>query len=190
MSATRPITPADWSRMKANLSGLFGSEELLCDGYKLTIQRQQNKNRLYLALYVNGEMKGIWITTDCEERRRFFSTSVKRLYSQKKIDEVMKGLGKRQKEKFIAEHKLDKTYTSYSPIWTSFDALRRHLVKNNKEILVLNPAYVVVSGAATSGQRILSEHASLRDAINSEDVRYEMGGVMKRLPDGTLTTEF
>lgn len=175
--------------MKGNLSGLYGSEELLCDGYKLTIQRQQNKNRLYLALYVNREMKGIWITTDCEERRRFFCVSVKPLYSQKKLDEVMKGLGKRQKEKFIAEHKLDKTYTSHSPIWTSFDALRRHLVKNNKEILVEHMPYVVVAGAGTSGQHIVSEHMALIDAITSDAVRHGHGDAMKRLLDGTLTTE-
>lgn len=190
MSATRPIAPADWSRMKANLSGLCGSEELLCDGYKLTIQRQQNKNRLYLVVFINGEWKGGWITVDCEERRRFFCPSTTRLYSKKKIDEMLKSLGKRQKEKYISEHKLDKTYTSHSPYWTSFDSLRRHLVKNNQEILVEHLPYVVVSGAGTSGERILSEHATLREAINSDDVRYEMGDVMKRLPDGTLTTEF
>lgn len=191
MSATRPITPADWSRMKGNLSGLYGTEELLCDGYKLTIQRQQDKNRLYLALYVNREMKGIWITTDCEERRRFFCASVKRLYSQKKLDEVMKGLGKRQKEKFIAEHQLDKTYASYSPIWTSFDSLRRHLVKNNKEISVPYLQWAVVSGAGTGAQHVISEH---EDFFKAKDacvgVYSKFGDVMKRLPCGALTTEF
>lgn len=50
--------------------------------------------------------------------------------------------------------------------------------------------YVVVSGAGTRDQRILSEHATLHEAISSDGVRYEMGDAMRRLPDGTLTTEF
>ncbi|WP_338414747.1 hypothetical protein [uncultured Sphaerotilus sp.] len=190
MSATRPITPADWKRIEEALAGRFGSEKLMCDGYKLTISREQEKNKLVLVVYVNGVWKGEWLTNDCEERRRFFCRSERRLFSKARVEKNMAGMGKRQKEKFIAEMGLDKTMAFYMPVWSSFTALRRHLVKNNKEILVLQPEYVVVSGAGTSDQRILSEHATLREAINSEDVRYEMGDVMKRLPDGTLTTKF
>lgn len=189
MSATRPITTADWARMKENMTGLFGVENLLCDGYRLTIVRSQNKNRLGLNIYVNGVWKGQWMMEDCEERRRFHREIVKPLYSKAEIEKMAKGLSKRAQAALKKQPGLDKTFSTFSPCWTSFDALRRHLVKNNKEILVLNPEYVVVSGAGTSGQRILSEHATLRDAINSDDVRYEMGSVRKRLPDGTLTTE-
>jgi hypothetical protein len=188
VSATRPITPADWVRMKANLSGLFGSEDLLCDGYKLTISRQQSKNRLHLVIFINGEWKGSWITTDCEERRRFFCPSTKRLYSQKKIDEILKGLGQRQKKKFIAEHKMDRAYTSYSPYWNSFDSLRRHLVKNNKEIMVQLPEQWVV---VTYPGGVVFEAGSFFEAkAHSVGVYGIRGDVMKRLPDGTLTTEF
>lgn len=190
MTTWRVITPADWKRIEEALSGIFGVETLICDGYELTICRRQDKNKLVLQLYVNGVMKGEWVANDCEERRRFFFPSVRRLYSRAEIDKAGKGLGKRQLEKFRAEMGLDKTMTIYMPIWGSFTALRRHLIKHNKEILVKNKQYVVVSGAGTSDECILSEHITLRDAINSDDVRYEMGDVMKRLPDGTLTTEF
>lgn len=190
MSATRPITPADWSRMKANLSGLFGSESLLCDGYKLTIVRSQNKNRLGLNIYVDGVWKGKWMMEDCEERRRFHREIKKRLYSTVDIEKMAKGLSKRAQAMLKKQPGLDRTYSLYSPCWTSFDALRRHLVKNNQEILVQRLDYVVVSGAGTSGEHILSEHATLLEAIRSDGVRYEMGDAMKRLPDGTLTTEF
>lgn len=190
MSATRPIAPADWKRIEESLSGRFGAEHLMCDGYKLTIQREREKNKLVLVVYVNGVRKGEWTRQDCEERRRFFCPSTRRLFSKAKADKITAGMGKRYKEKWIAEMGLDKTMTIYMPVWSSFTALRRHLIKNNKEILMPQSEYVVVSGAGTSGQRILSEHATLRDAINSDDVRYEMGDVMKRLLDGTLTTEF
>lgn len=190
MSATRPITPADWKRIEESLSGRFGAEHLMCDGYKLTIRREQEKNKLVLVVYVNGVWKGEWIQQDCEERRRFFCPITRRVFSKARVDKATEGMGKLHKEKWIAEMGLDKTMTIYMPVWSNFTALRRHLVKNNKEILVSLPEYVVVSGAGTSGERILSEHATLREAINSDDVRYEMGDVMKRLPDGTLTTEF
>jgi hypothetical protein len=190
MSATRPITPADWTRIEEALAGRFGSEKLMCDGYELTISREQEKNRLVLMVYIDGVWKGEWIHKDCEERRRFFCPSTRRLYSRAKVDKSLAGMGKRQSEKWRAEMGLDKTMTIYMPVWGSFTALRRHLVKNNREILVQRLDYVVVSGAGTSHQRILSEHATLHEAISSDGVRYEMGDAMKRLPCGTLTTEF
>ena len=190
MSATRPITTADWKRIEESLSGRFGAEHLMCDGYKLTIQREQEKNKLVLVVYVNGVWRGEWLKNDCEERRRFFCPITWRVFSKAKVDKATEGMGKRHKETWIAKMGFDKTMTMYMPVWGSFTALRRHLVKNNKEILVPNPQYVVVSGAGTSGQRILSEHATMYAALCSDDVKYEMGSVMKRLPDGALTTEF
>jgi hypothetical protein len=51
-------------------------------------------------------------------------------------------------------------------------------------------AWVVVQNPGQDDEVILSEHQSLSEAICSDDVKYEMVDVMKRLPDGTLTTEF
>jgi hypothetical protein len=193
MTTWRVITPADWSRMKANLSGLFGSEELLCDGYKLTIVRSQNKNRLGLNIYVDGVWKGKWMTEDCEERRRFHREIVKRLYSKADIEKMAKGLSKRELAALKKQPGLDRTYTIYSPCWTSFDALRRHLVKNNKDIQVKFIAWVVVTGAGTDDERIVSEHDHYTDALALAKSMRNMdmdSDVMQRLPDGTLTTEF
>lgn len=175
--------------MKGNLSGLYGSEELLCDGYKLTIVRSQNKNRLGLNIYVDGVWRGKWMVEDCEERRRFHREIVKPLYSKAEIEKMAKGLSKRAQAALKKQPGLDKTFTTFSPCWTSFDALRRHLIKNNKEILVGHLPYVVVTRAGTSDQRILSEHTALIDAIDSDAVRLGYGDAMKRLLDGTLTTE-
>ena len=191
MSA-RPITPADWKLIEESLSGRYGSEKLLCDGYELTISREQEKNRLVLVVYVNGVWKSEWLQKDCEERRRFLRPTVFRLFPKAKVEKILKGLGQRSRAKFIAEHGLDKTHVSYWLAWNSFTALRRHLVKNNKEILVQCPeTWVVVSGAGRTNQAVVFETENWLEAnAYSLGVHGSHGDVMKRLPDGTLTTEF
>ncbi len=181
--------------MKGNLSGLYGTEELLCDGYKLTIVRSQNKNRLGLNIYVDGVWRGKWMVEDCEERRRFHREIVKPLYSKAEIEKMAKGLSKRAQAALKKQPGLDKTFTTFSPCWTSFDALRRHLIKNNKEILVQIPEqWVVVTDPGGQDQTVVFEAKDFFEAKSYSQGVYgshgSHGDVMKRLPDGTLTTEF
>lgn len=136
MTTGRAITPADWARIEESLSGLLGSETLLCDGYKLTIVRKQDRNKLVLMVYVNDYIKGEWLAGDCEERRRFMRRQTLRLFSAAKVAKMTAGMSARRRAHYVAAMGLDKTLDSYTPVWGSFSALRRHLIKHNKEILV------------------------------------------------------
>lgn len=191
MTTGRAITPADWARIEESLSGLFGSETLMCDGYKLTIVRKQDRNKLVLMVYVNDYIKGEWLAGDCEERRRFMRRKTWRLFPAAKVAKLTAGMSARGRANFVAEMGLDKTLDSYTPVWTGFKALRQHLVKNNKEILVpCHKRWVVVSGAGTDDEIIVSYHDSYWSANAACMGAYSHCDVMKRLPDGTLTTEF
>ena len=68
---------------------------------------------------------------DCEERRRFFRPYTRTVWSKSQLD-MFKKLSKKQ----LQNRGIDpgKTFTTYYPWWTSFKALKAHLLKNNTSI--------------------------------------------------------
>ncbi len=120
---------ADWDKVKEKLSTLFGKAELECDGYKVDLFKEYyNENRLCISVYIDGHMKGKWLTEDCEERRRFVHRRKHLLRLPKGFDK--KGLTKKELKALDEQ----RTYYGYSFAWLNFDEMRRHFEKNNKEI--------------------------------------------------------
>ena len=73
------------------MSSPYGSVNLKIDGYDITIMCVVEKPLHYcLAVYVDGKIKGEWISQDCEIRRKFYqkhtldSKQKKRLKREKK----------------------------------------------------------------------------------------------------------
>lgn len=102
----------------------------MCDGYEVTLilgPISQFKNAI--LVYINGQIKGEWLNTDCEYRRRFFRTMTKSLISPKK-KAALKKLPKKIRLKLEDMAR----YTCHYPYWTSFHALKRHLVEHNENI--------------------------------------------------------
>jgi hypothetical protein len=135
----------EWDRIIKTLSGVFGSVELLVDGYKVTAQRAQTKkNRLETMVYVNGYIKGEWYRhhklNDTaaeselpEETRRFLRPVTKSLFSPKKVSAFERSCGKRAAKKHGFYEKL----ILYVPYWSSARSFKNHLLKNNHNIEVL-----------------------------------------------------
>lgn len=127
--ATRPVTVEDWKNIEQELIRLYNRVVLICDGYDLTLVLERHGQfRNVIAIYVNGVVEGRWIMEDCEERRRFFCPKTKRVYSEKKLAGIKKLSRKLYKELAAAR------YTCYEPYWSSFRAMKSHLIKNNKNI--------------------------------------------------------
>ena len=127
--ATRAITPQDWKEIEEKLRSLFNQVKLMCDGYEITLRLErvsQFENRI--RVYVNGFIKGEWFTNDCPERR-FLCPRTKQFHSKKELAK-WKRIDKDMYKKFAAKN----TYTYYQDGWTSFRALKSHLIKNNKVI--------------------------------------------------------
>jgi hypothetical protein len=85
------MTPEDWKNVEDALSSPYGSVNLKIDGYDITIMCVVEKPLHYcLAVYVDGKIKGEWISQDCEIRRKFYqkhtldSKQKKRLKREKK----------------------------------------------------------------------------------------------------------
>jgi len=139
-------TKEEWDFIIDSLSGIFGSVELLVDGYKVNIVRKRTgKNSLGSTVYVNGYVKGIWMVTHKlsdtefvvpEESKRFYRPSVRSLYKQKEVKRAERECGKR----FAKKHGYYDKLVFYVPEWGSANSLKRHLLKNNHNIELLKEA--------------------------------------------------
>lgn len=128
------LTREQWTQIDNALKSPFGHVVLLVDGYRLTLDVQPYRVRKYvIAVFVNGWMRGEWVTKDCEERRRFFRPREVFIFKAKARAEFLKRFGKRR----FNESGWGKSFICYEPYWNSFAALRRHLIANNESIEVL-----------------------------------------------------
>lgn len=65
----KKMTPEEWKKVEDALSSPYGRVEFKIDGYDITIMCVVEKPLHYcLAVYVDGKIKGEWISQDCEIR--------------------------------------------------------------------------------------------------------------------------
>lgn len=127
------MTSQDWKEAEERLKSFWSPVRLKCDGYDITLRLErldQFKNGILVC--VNGEIRGEWLSKDCEERRRFMRPVKKSVWTQKQKASLKK-ISKRLRQKtglFDPDAKL----TFYYLHWTSFKALKSHLIKHNSNI--------------------------------------------------------
>ena len=122
-----------WVQVQEALKSLYSIVKLKIDDYEVTLSLVRvSTYKLAIAIYVGGMFKGIWLTEDCEERRRFVRKTEKSLMSPKQKAEFDK-FPKRMQKEFARKYNNMK-YDFYSSVWTSFGALKKHLIENNKNI--------------------------------------------------------
>lgn len=80
----KKMTPEEWKKVEDALSSPYGRVEFKIDGYDITIMCVVEKPLHYcLAVYVDGKIKGEWISQDCEIRRKFYQKHTKSLLDSK-----------------------------------------------------------------------------------------------------------
>lgn len=126
------MTKDEWKRVEEALKSFFSPVYLKADGYDVTlILERVDTYRNMIMVYIGGQFKGKWLTEDCEERRRFLQKKVRSLLTAKQKAALKKLSKKRQKE-FAESYHTD--YEIYTPQWSSFGALKKHLISNNENI--------------------------------------------------------
>jgi len=127
----KQLTKEQWAAIERKLTSVFGSVELLIDGYKISLQIHQHRMRLSIAVYINGMMNFDKMSEGTEEQRRFLCPRKKYVYSAKYRKSV-KRMRKSLRE--TMGYDANRVWIHYWPWWTSFCLLKAHLIKNNESI--------------------------------------------------------
>ena len=122
----------------SKISHPYGSVELICDGYFVTLQVQRFKAMSYRVMtYVNGVFEGLWMNEKNEApEQKFLRKSVRPVYSAKFKSDMEKIMGKRRVAK---DPRYSKTMTFYFPDWASGKAAINHLCKVCDSVQVVDP---------------------------------------------------
>ncbi|MDN6861035.1 hypothetical protein QO207_30970 [Pseudomonas sp. CAN2814] len=127
----------DWDDLQAQMDTPYGSMELQCDQFKVSlVQHSKPASRKWVTyVFVDGHYKGAWSFADengepkHEEARRFLRKSSKAFFSTKEIEAYRKTFGKRRATELAA-----KRHVWFHADWTSFNSLKKHLIANNTSI--------------------------------------------------------
>ncbi len=132
------MTKEDWEMVRKTLELQYCEVELKIDDYNVTLRlERENAFKNVIVIYVDGKFKAEWLTKDCDIRSRFANKKTSSLYSKK---DFMRGKKVTKKEEKIIENFLkenNKQFNYYTPYWTSFNSLKRHLIKNNENITLI-----------------------------------------------------
>ena len=129
------LTKDEWKRVEEDLKSFYHSVALMCDGFHIVLRLERiSVVKNAICVYVNDHMKHY--SKDCEELRRFQYPSVRKAHSAKEQREIRK-MPKWLRKQLGHFGNPDATYTVYQPWWGSFQALKRHLIKQNQDIELL-----------------------------------------------------
>jgi hypothetical protein len=125
------MTAEQWKEVETQLSWTGGVARLRIDGYDLQFEVRPTKPlRWVIVPFVNGYSRGAWLSRNdagewCEEARRFLPLKTRCLFTATELARAGKKLAKELRQKKFE-------YRSYC--WTSFAAMKRHLIANNESI--------------------------------------------------------
>ncbi len=129
------MTKEEWKQVQESLKRLFYTVKLKADDFEIAVRLERvTTYKNALMIYVNGEFKGEWLLKDCEERRRFIQHKQPYVLHAKERAEYKKMSKKLQKQ--YADF-YERRYDVYTPLWSSFSALKKHLIENNEHIELL-----------------------------------------------------
>ena len=130
------MTNEDWKHIENKLSYVGSQIHLEIDGYSITLMVEPYKKlQNCIAVYVNGKIKKDWVFQDCEIRRRFYQKHTKCLVKidRKKLEKASKDV-----KKMVEEYRKEHTYEYFEPYWMTFNKMKRHFIKNNVSIELIN----------------------------------------------------
>jgi hypothetical protein len=129
------MTKEQWAKVDERLKKQRHEVKLKCDDYEVTLNLAQiSQFKLAIEVFVNGWFRGEWFVTNnlSEEARRFFPSRYINCYSTNE-KKFYKTLGRDLMMRMnITDLNARREYKSFC--WTSFPALKRHFIANNKNI--------------------------------------------------------
>lgn len=139
------LTKEQWSSVERELSGVFGSVELLCDGYKVNaVIQQKTALKFVITVYVNDVIKGEWFKGEAEEAKKFHNAKKHYLYkaavrAEAKIKLNSKRLHASFKDHY--KHVAESAFTGWYSYWTNPKAFCSHIRKTCQSIELVKIGY-------------------------------------------------
>lgn len=134
------MTKQQWDAVRDQMRSPLGRARLKCDEFDVTVTVVPwGALRFVIVCYVGGDLRGGWLIEDCEERRRFMRKRSSYVFPARVRTEFAREFGNRA----LAKSGLARRWEHWEFHWTSFDALRRHLVANNERIELVEVGYGV-----------------------------------------------
>jgi hypothetical protein len=133
------MTNEEWKTVEDELKSPFGHAKLKCDGYEVALVVQRYKElKFRITIYVDGWIKGKYVTEDSEIRRKFMCPRSKYVYSAKSRIEAKKM--KKKELELLKSKGFDpwRKITYWTPFWSSFRSLKSHLRKNCETIELID----------------------------------------------------
>lgn len=115
------------------LSYPYGFVKLICDGYEIAlVVEKSNKLTYRIVTYINGMLKGEWVSGTAEHpEQRFLNRKERPLASPKEKAKFEKAFGKRATAK---DPWFSKTIVTYDISWASGRSAINHLCRVSKSI--------------------------------------------------------
>ncbi|ERS04815.1 hypothetical protein Q673_06260 [Marinobacter sp. EN3] len=128
-----------WQQIEDRLSGVFGSVKAFAGGHEISLEKQVDKERLVVAVYVDGWIRGEWTraTADGEPENpqaMFWKPYRTRPWKLSQYKDLKKVFGKKRADEMTAL----KT-CAFMPYWNTPKSLVRHLKKHFPDLEILEP---------------------------------------------------
>lgn len=134
MAAKVQPTKEQWKKIEMHIQYTLFGAKLQIDGHVVWLRMVMHRMTGKIAVNVDGQFKGEWLTPEHEMARRFFRTQELSLFTGKQISRFERKFGKRAAK----EHGFYKKVTTVSMFWGSFSKMKAHLIKNNDSIVWLD----------------------------------------------------
>lgn len=130
----------EWEVIEKKLKVIHGKAFLMCDGYAIELvllQKKQFDNAIIVV--INGKFPGSEILlSDCVERTRFCCKIREYRYPASARNEFKKMPKSFQRIAIEKYPDINDRSEYFVPYWTSFEKLKRHFEKHNKDIRLIN----------------------------------------------------
>lgn len=141
------MTTEEWKKVEAELNSLFRGVELKCDEYEVIYKVTRTDTfKFTIMTYIKdeGEYKfcGSWLTNKEEKVKKLCRRKTMSYYSTKTKKHYIEIFGKREAKKRID---FDEKLEYYTPYWTNFNSLKKHLLKNNKSIELVKTGVLLLT---------------------------------------------
>jgi len=122
------LSKAQQAVLAEQLSHPWGSVELMCDGYRITLRVEKARGMTYrVVTYINGEWKGVWCRGDVSQPEHKFLNRVERpLAKPSEKAKIERLLGKRAAAK---DPWFTKKIVTYDISWASGKSAISHLCR-------------------------------------------------------------